>query len=617
MRNFLAAAILFTPAALIAGEKTVPRYIEFRDGSILRMNVVDEDWPITIIRENGAVKHTKVKLSAIESFTLTAEKGFADKLEMLSNVRKLGSEDFWDREKAMAKLLKSERNIRADLETCLRFITDLETEVRIKRIQGNFPKPAADEPPLPTHFDLFYYKEICWGHLGDEGIPVVSQNKVMRLTRADVKRVSVDLPPQLAGLIRTRGVAVGVRRLAMADFPAGCVEEGFERTPDGQPLGVGQNIQKTFVPRGFTLSTSVANSFVSVNSFTVSGKSKGFSVANHQPLWEGEITIKFVLPGREDVPAGVTHFGCYMAAVVPKGTALVAEDIHGRELGRVETQNNGHDFVGIHSPVPMHKIRVVPDTKLDRDYTLDDFIFTPPQSVEAGHAKLYTAYVDMGRAHVRDVVFSKDHVQLLGMPGRLPDLTIPRSQVWRINAPDKGAPKPNEWFVELRDGSVLTAPKQDTDGNRPLFARLPDLFEKPAQIAGLWHSAAPRYSLVAREKPPVFWNGEKKAWEAIKDLRFLDMAVEGNVDGKPRLIPYTSLSVWPATGPNRLPAGTWLIHTRTGEELVLDGKTPIIGSWSSALAANWRGRALRLGGAEIRAISLVGDDDPRPPSKKP
>src|SRR5256885_11004056 len=104
-----------------------------------------------------------------------------------------------------------------------------------------------------------------------------------------------------------------MERIIEKDFPPDCVEEGFETNPlTKQPLKPGDNIEKLFVGKGFFLSSSIKDSFVTVTSLQVTGKSQGLSAANHQPMWEGEVTIHFCKPGKEHIPAAVDYFGCYI-----------------------------------------------------------------------------------------------------------------------------------------------------------------------------------------------------------------------------------------------------------------------------------------------------------------
>lgn len=438
MRSLLGAVLAFAFLPLApAQDAAFHRFIHFRDGSVLRLTIREEDWKITMIETNGVVTEKSVPLSRLENLTLTAENTFSKKRELLAAVRKLGSGNFRAREQAQAELLKLGPAIQPDLEMCLSFVKETEIRSRLHLILNKWPKKAAAESTRAP-FDLFRIDRDIWGHVGEVGIPVILKGKTYRLSRKHVASMSMAGPKGFTPVAPVSPALSGFRRLDAKDFPPGCIEEPFEKTPEGRPLTVGENIEKLFISRGFVLSTSIADSHVSVNSFRVLGKSGGMSVATHKPLWEGEITVRFVQPGRADVPAGVTHFGCWIAAVVPGGTALVAYDHYGRELGRILTRMNGHEFLGVASATPIHKIRFIPDLKLDKDYTLDDFIFTMPQSPEVRHPEKFTVYLSAGdRFHCSDVSRKGDKVHCHGMPGGLPDFTFARADVQRINAPDR------------------------------------------------------------------------------------------------------------------------------------------------------------------------------------
>src|SRR6266446_1188147 len=334
---------LGSSAATAADGPTVPRYLEFRDGSILRLPVLDESRKVKVVRPNGRIETIALPLSSLQSLTLTSEEGFARKQVMLSAVRQLASDTFAEREQAQERLAKMGAAIRQDLQTCLRLSSDPETQARLRAILGQLPMDPNGAATTTISFDLFQLKDqALWGDAGNDGITVLLGGLKHRLTRRDVLAMTEANPVKT--LHQTTVALAGFQRIGLTEFPRGCVEEGFETTPDGRTLRIGENIERLFISKGFLLSTSIATSFVSVNNFVVEGKSRGLSAATNQPLWEGEITIKFIKPGHEHVPAGVTHFGCYIAAVVPQGTALVAYDLQGRELGTIHTERNKVDF---------------------------------------------------------------------------------------------------------------------------------------------------------------------------------------------------------------------------------------------------------------------------------
>src|SRR5688572_15946980 len=80
------------------------RFVEFRDGSVMRLALADEPWQITVIRANGQLQQRAVPLTQLDNLIFTPDKGFAKKQAMLAAVRRLASDDFNDREQAQSEL---------------------------------------------------------------------------------------------------------------------------------------------------------------------------------------------------------------------------------------------------------------------------------------------------------------------------------------------------------------------------------------------------------------------------------------------------------------------------------------------------------------------------------
>jgi hypothetical protein len=601
---FLFLALLPLPAAQ---EAAFQRFIHFRDGSVLRLPIREENWQITLIGANGDVADKSVPLSSLQHLTLTAENNFAEKRALLAAVRKLGSRDFRAREQAQAEILALGQTIRPDLETCLGLARETETRSRLNLILSKWPKTIGQESAR-VPFDLLGFEKEIWGHVGETGIPVVLQGKTYRLKRADVAGMSIAGPKNFGLMVPVSPALSGFRRLQPSDFPPGCIEESFEKTPEGRPLTVGENIEKLFISKGFVLSTSISTSHVSVNGFRVLGKSGGMSVATHQPVWEGEITVRFVQPGRADIPAGVTHFGCYIAAVVPKGTAMVAYDHDGRELGRILTTMNGHEFLGVASATPIHRIRFIPDPKLDKDYTLDDFIYTAPQSPEARHPEKVTVYLREGdRFHCGDVSLDGDKVLCHRMPAGLPDATFSRGAVLRINAPDQGKPLPTlppGVFAELKDGSVIFGALVKGK-DMPVFVHRPDILKKKEQLAGLWGGLFPRLVEAPKNGKTILWNDQQKKWQDVTNVQFAKQIVLVDETMSRLTISYDKAPPLWIAPPSPNPAPGWHVRTKNGDDLVLaDG--PFTGRLSREVKATWQGQPLRLRATEVRSIYKVG-----------
>lgn len=611
-RMMLAVFCLCLSTAVRAAETTVVRYVEFRDGSVLRLPVVDEERQITVLRPEGRLETLRVRVSELQRLTLMPQRLFDKKRKLLALVEQLGDDEFSERERAEAELVKQGASVRADLELALELFSDVEIQYRGKRILGRWPAPAKPEARPAVPFDLITTHETMWGDAGRDGIAVRIGGATRRFGRRDVRGVSVRAPEQFDFAGHLPGPR-GLRRIADKDFPRGCVEEGFETTPEGRKLQVGENIERLFLSKGFVLSTSITTSFVSVNNFLVNGKSGGLSVATHQPLYHGEITIRFVQPGREDVPAAVNYFGCWMAVVMPNGTSLVAYDFQDREIGSIHTEQGPHEFMGMYSAVPMHKIRVVPNLQIDPDYTLDDFIYSAPQTADLAHPEKYTAYfADGERVLCQDISFSRKGIRLHGLTAGLADRSRPLADLIRVTAPEKGRRNrqpPAGVFAELTDGSVIFGTRRGNKSAAWEFARRPQVLKEQRELVALWKTDFPRIGWPARVPQPVVWDAVKKSWQKVSDVALTQEAVQWTpAAGKRRTVPYARVAaVLLRDSPAERKGETWHLRTVQGEDLVLDSAEPVKldGRLSRELHAVWHGKALKIPPEELVSVFRV------------
>src|SRR5690242_7986308 len=96
-------SVCFTGAAA-AGQTTVPRYVGFRDGSVLRLPVVDEERKVTLLQSDGRLETSTVRLSSLQRLQLAPERVFDKKRKILAAVDRLGSDEFSEREQAEDEL---------------------------------------------------------------------------------------------------------------------------------------------------------------------------------------------------------------------------------------------------------------------------------------------------------------------------------------------------------------------------------------------------------------------------------------------------------------------------------------------------------------------------------
>lgn len=618
IRVLLATILTAGFCSPISAQPAMERYFQFRDGSLLRLLLVDDTGEVRVVRPEGRVERVKVRWSELRRLTLTHEPVFEQKRSLLATVQRLGADEFAEREQAETQILQMGPKVRADLEMMRGLFADPEIKSRLRGILAQWPPDKG--PPAEPGFDLLTTQDTTWCDIGEAGIPVLVDGKVHRLARKDLAAMCMETPEGGPPSALTLGMTLS--RLQPGDFPRGCWEEGFESTPDGRRLRAGENIERLFIRKGFLLSTSVRTSHVSVNDFVVQGKSRGFSVATHQPLFTGEITITFVKPGHEHIPAGVTHFGCWIAWIEPNGTALHAYDLQGRELGHITTTRSGHEFLGISSTTPIHKIRVVPNLKIDPDYTLDDFMFTPPQSADLGHSERALVHFGNGEQVLcKDISFLPSGLRLSGMPGGLPDRVRPMIDVVRMVAPRETQSRtdpPRGVFVELQDGSVLFGAIAPGMMQEPAFLRLPDVLRDPEKLVSIWSTALPRndWPFQAPEKYPtvgVTDASRQTIWKVIGDTKFSEKKVEWTFPGEQGAATQRVQALYPELPPLLLkpaapPApGSWHIRTRIGEELLIGPADPprMTGSLLRGVQVLWQGKEVSIAAADIAMIYRV------------
>ena len=172
-----------------------------------------------------------------------------------------------------------------------------------------------------------------------------------------------------------------LKRIVVDDdknFPMNVTRIDFDKGPKGLILRSGIDISELYVPLGCIFESSFPGSFVGVEPYNVGGRSGGHCAANHKPLYQGTIIIRFCAPGNKKIPATVKTVGFWTSHVAIDGTTLEAYDIKDKKIGEIKTLRNQRDFLAIKSKVPINYIKIVPNTKIDPDFAIDDLVFDKP-----------------------------------------------------------------------------------------------------------------------------------------------------------------------------------------------------------------------------------------------
>ena len=466
----------------------IERVIEFRDGTKLKFDLDPIELILNAEGEKDARNQTRVPINKASQITFSE----IPALKRVERIKKaltgLRHESFAKREEAALVLTKSGSGFRGLLEEKLELSFDPEIKWRLRRVLEALPIYASDE------FDHVRLDDRSFrGEFEDWQITAKYRGTDINLNRATVRSISA--PPDSVNL---KAILHAVEDPANSLVPLTCRKIDFERYPSGKALKAGDNIQQAFVDWGITLSTSVEDSYVSVNRYHIEGAGGGKSAATHDPLYEGEITISFCKPGAPRRPAGVYFIGCWIGIVKPGGTSMIAYGADGMEIGRVITTKEKSQFLGIKSNVPIARIGIVPNPDIDSNFALDDLVYDQPAPLFGALRPTHfsVSLNDGSRINCRSIEHRKkpgaSDIEIVVKPGTdfAEEIHIPFNQV-KVLVPPIGTNPPQDPFesklwVRLSDGSrlALIRPAQGE-----LKSMVGELTLEQLKISSLWASS--------------------------------------------------------------------------------------------------------------------------------
>ena len=587
-----------------AQDKTVDRFVEFRDGSIVRLPVVDREWQVTLVQAAGKLAKKTVRPSQVASVTLTDEQNFEKKLAMFVAVQKLGSNEFVEREQAWETLVKMGPGIRPDLEACLTLTTDLETQLRLKTLLKKLP--AVKNENERVAFDQFVGKGNYWGYLLNPTISVMANGKEVKLNRSTIRKISVRGLGATAGFADTPAM-VGFRRISEKEFPPGCLQEPFETDVRGQRLSSASNLEREFVRRGFLLTTNIKGDHVGIRTVIVSSKSRSNSIGLTRGPAIGEFSVRFVQPNFAHVPAGVSHFGCWAGSVVPNGATFTAIDTNGQIVGKLVTQGTDSEFLGFSSTIPIQEVRITTNPKFDTDVVLDDLIFKPVPVPQASRPGQFAVRLESGDIiYGKEIKLTETELHLTKLTSGLPDMQFPLTKVTRVNYPQQANVQPGlpaGVYAQLDDGSIIFGQEPEDKYQQPKFTRFPELTKSPDRVTAMWRSEYPRLPKPLTDDNPAAWDPEEQQWKPITFSRLLEeLVMWKTTDGSFEASGYAKLPPIRMKSSPKIKPGLWHIRTTTHEDLVLSADQAPIGSLTEPLQVNWHGRNLTIPVADLVTI---------------
>lgn len=578
-----ACAVIFSTGSAA----DIQRTIDFRDGTVLQVTLPDSELPWRTISADGQVAEQPVKLSDVEQLRFVLTPATEQVAEVRQLVVRLGAEDFHAREEAQQQLIERGAKFRTIIEQMYAQALaqdDFEVKWRLKEVINALPVGVGllgnDYDQLERRGDTkeFHGDVGRWSlranYRGAE--VVIDRQSVLAIRNAPL---SLDLSAEPTVVHMER-----IERDSDSLFPKEVVRIDFERGPRGESIAVDSDISEAYVLLGCTFATSFKDSFVCITPYTVGGRSGGRSAATQNPLYQGVMTIRFCKPGNARLPAGVHYVGFWTSHIAKDGTALQAYDARDRMIAEVKTVKNQRDFLAVTTNIPIAYIKVVPDTAIDPDYAIDDLVFDPPRLLsEAGDPDRFSVVLTNGERLQCALLDTDDDVVLLKkLTIGVEELRIPREEIAVLVPPRTPVPDvlaDQRCFVRLEDGSVMRC---ETDQGLRL-GLFPQQEIPVSQLIALWGA-----DITLTEPASDVWpeSGGVVVSPNGTALQFADWKVGKNWIEAPELGKLAdstyanSPSVW-LRRPTKRPAGSGLLRTSAGEEIVLGGGDGFtLQSWS-------------------------------------
>jgi len=358
------------------------REVEFRDGTRLPLELNDLVFSMRKAEAPDAPP-LELRLSDASEIQFSSVPPFERGRQVLRLIRQLGADDFGLREQAVARLREIAGGFESTLQNALETTVDPDLDWRMQLVLRTLA------PSDGAEFDTIISPGVTLrGEIAPWSATAVYRGATVELSRKYVRAIRQPANP-VAGIDEAEFRAFTKPPRELAEHFPNVID--FETAADGTELGSGESVEDEFVRMGVRFSTSIGDSYVGAVKYVVEGGSGDQAAATIEPLFHGTVSARFHPPGSPNVAAGVRFVSCRLAVVERGGTALVAFNAFGDEIGRATVEAGPHAYLGVASDEPIARVAIVPDPDLDTDYTFDDFTFSRPEAlIDAPHPKHFT-----------------------------------------------------------------------------------------------------------------------------------------------------------------------------------------------------------------------------------
>ena len=606
--RFAIAAIVLSAVFPTRAQDTNAYVVRFRDGSVISMEIADHVIQWQSVSEDGRITPTSLPISEVEQLDLVLSPVTEKVRVVRSLIDNLGDEDYEVRENASRELLSQAGAFLSVVEAS-RGSLDPEVnwrlEVVYQALQGDLDKPAT-----PSYDRLRLNPEstrqVAPGIAGDWSVVGTYRDYEIRLTRENVKSISVGPTPDVASLAEAR-TGERLNEQDIERLPEDHIHVDFDTNSKGEEIQRGTVINDEYVAKGIQLGTTIEGGFIGVFSYSVPGSLSENNSAGGQWSKDGEqdykgvTTVKFCVPGQPEVPAGVHYFGCFLSIVVKDGTLLRFFDGRGHLISEQLTDNSRDeqaDFVGFYSPVPIARVEIHP-TLTDKNYAFDDFLFDQPQSLVVDEAQNRLTVVTRSGEKVEGTgwVIDKNGIEYSALTVGDLQVTYPRDEIAALIQhfydSEAAANQPTLWG-QTANGSLLRLETMDDS----LTAELtPNTTFRIEDFSCLWSGYVFDQDKILKSLPAEVEFPVQAVDEKIESVKGLGLTEQGwRIEGPDgTLIDYDAGSL-PLVILRPAPA----IAPQLGRLLTVDEQLLVIdGQWVSLVDWDDTGVELKLGEQQL------------------
>ena len=386
--------------------------LEFRDGTIITANLLDSEIPWTSVSAQGEMSEGVMKLTEIESLTLTETPASRELVRVLQLVRLLESDDFWKREDAESELKKIGKRFLLVFKQEDSLRTD-DGKYRLRRVLNFLESVTSTQNAATVELDRLQGVDgkTISGDAGEAPFRVEHLGKTRELSRDSLRRIfrGSDLidatRPQASEVVQAQ-----IFHDHDAFLKAGEVKLiDLEKDSQKQVLSIDRGIlgvDRKWVRDGLILDNEYPNGEVRLSAYKfdrfknlpVGGNSicnSASKTSSRGWKFRGVMTFEFCVPAAPASPAGVHQVGCFIGPVDHSRDILMeAYDVAGDLIAVCESSHESCSFCGVKSNVPIAKIRIFSNPwmldirrKVDPDYAIDNIYFSTPVSIDSTYSK--------------------------------------------------------------------------------------------------------------------------------------------------------------------------------------------------------------------------------------